>query len=666
MRDVKNEESARTPYPDHRIETFDVDIEAVEQPSLIQQVLQGEDWTIYARAGAFAVALCAIGFSLFHLYTAGFGTLTSWLQRSLHLAGVLILVFTLRPARGRFHALLDGVPLIASLVLTFYMATDYVGIQMRAGQPGTADIIAGTALILLVLEASRRTNGLAVSLVAAVFALYVFFGAYLPGLLGHPGFRYRKLIDVMFNGTNGIFGTPIYISSTVLVLFVIFGAMLVKTGIGKAIINLAFALTGSRTGGPALTAVASSAVMGTVTGNGASNALITGSFTIPLMKRIGYRPAFAAAVEAVASQGGQIMPPIMGAAAFIMAEYTGIPYIQIAGHALIPAILYFVIAGTVVYLQAAREGLRGLPKSRLPRLGSVLRQNWYRFIPLLVIIIVLVRGYSPMRAGFIAVVTTLVIGLIPKDRLGVVDILAALEKGARDVLPVATACAAAGIIVGSVTLTGLGIRFSRLAIDLAGGNLVALLFMIMLASIILGMGMPTVSAYVILATLAVPALESSGVSTIAAHMFVFYFGIISGLTPPVAITAYVAAGIAGSDPIKTAVTATMVGLGGFILPYMFVFNDTLLGVGTAGELIVALVTALIGCTAFAMAIQGFTVVRTTLCERIALFALAFLLIDPGFATDIAGAVLLALVTLSQWRRVRTERVKAPAGSAALE
>lgn len=630
--------------------------EASEEPSLLEKVLQGGDWGGAARLVALLVSLFAIAFSLFHIYTAGYGILgSSWLHRAMHVAGVLILVFTLKPARGkRFHPLLDGLPLLLAVVVAGYMITQSLDIQMREGRTALPDRVVGSALILLIVEATRRTCGWPIALLTSVFIGYIFAGPHLPGLLGHPGFSYNRTISQMFNSTNGIFSAPIYVSSTVLVLFIIFGALLTRSGLGSAIVNLALALLGKRTGGPALAAVGASAAMGSITGNGAANVAITGAFTIPLMKRLGYPAQFAAATEAAASQGGQILPPIMGAAAFIIAEYTGVPYVRIIGHALGPALLYFAVVGVMVYLQARKMGMSGLPEGMLPKFGRIIRTAWFQFIPLGIIVYLIIQGFSPMMAGYWGIISTVVIGFVqPVKRLGVVGLLSGLERAAQETLPIACACASAGIIVGSVMMTGLGLRFSRLAIDLAGGELLLLLVLLMIASIIVGMGMPTVSAYVVLAILAVPALIRLGVPDLSAHLYIFYFGVISGLTPPVAITAFTAAGIAGSPPMRTAVTSVFIGLGGFIVPYMFIYNPALLGFGTVWEVAQSLVTSLVGCVAFAAALQGYLITRTSWLERLGLLVLAFFMVRHSLATDLLGLAILLAVLLAQVSRHKT-------------
>ena len=457
----------------------------------------------------------------------------------------------------------------------------------------------------------------------------------------------------MFNSTLGIFSSPIYVSSTILILFVIFGSFLMKSGGGQFFTNFAFGALGNKTGGPALSAVGASALVSTITGNGAANAAITGSFTIPLMKRMGYSKKFAAAVEAVASQGGQIMPPIMGASVFIMAEATGVPYIKLALYSLIPATIYFLIAGFIVYFHARKLELSGIPKEQLPNPWEALIKQGYLFLPIVIIIGLMVMGNSPMKSGFYAIFITIALSWIRKaTRMDWLRVLAAIEDGVRGSLSVIAACATAGIIVGAVSLTGLGMNFSRFMIGVADGKTFLLLVMVAISSIILGMGMPTVSAYVILAVLGVPALVAAGINLIAAHMFVFYYGVLSGLTPPVAITAYTTAGIAGSNPNATALYAVRIGAGGFLLPFIFAYNpELLLQGGNPVTITLAVVSALFSCYIFAAAVENYMLHKLNIIQRVLLFIAAAVLIIPGLMTDLIGVALFAGVYIWQKKEI---------------
>lgn len=613
--------------------------------------------TTIVRIGRMLVSLLAIGLALYVIKSAAFGGLPSWQHRAFFTSVLLVLCFSYIPYKKynkKMHWLFDFVPLLLSLVVMVFAFTSFPEVSLRQGNPAMIDMVIGTIMILLIIEGVRRTVGTAMAIMVVIFWAYIFVGPWLPGLLAHPGFSYGKSIDTMFITTNGIFTAPIYIASTVLILFLIFCSLLLKTGAGQLFIELAFALTGRARGGPALAAVLSSALMATITGNGAANATMTGAFTIPLMKKVGYKKEFAGAVEAVASQGGQIMPPIMGAAAFIMAEYTGIPFIKIAGYALIPACLYFLVVAVVIYLEARKLGLEGLPKEQLPIFWDVMKARGYLLLPLIVIVGLMVMGYSPMMAGLWAIIVVFLISLMKKaTRMSFMVTLAALEDGVRSSIGTVMACAGAGIITGSVIMTGLGIRFSRMAVELSGGELLPMLLLVMLASIVLGMGMPTVSAYVILATVAVGSLIKIGVPVITAHFFVFYFGIFSGITPPVAITSYITAGIAGGNPLMTSLQSLRIGLAGFILPYMMVYTPALMLQGDTITIILATITSMIGLTSFAGFIQGYLISTTPVWQRVMLLVSALTLVDQGLVTDIVGISLLALVLFFQWRKKKS-------------
>ena len=603
------------------------------------------------------ISLLAIGMGIFHIYTAGFGVLPSWQQRAVHVLWALLLIFLIFPFRkGKSFGYIDILFIGITIVTGWYMLTNAEGIQIRQGNVSDMDMVYGTLLLALVLEATRRTNGLLMSLIGLFFIVYIFFGRYFPGILAHPGARYGKMIDQMFNSTLGLFSSPIYVSSTILILFIIFGSFLMKSGGGQFFTNFAFGALGNKTGGPALSAVGASALVSTITGNGAANAAITGSFTIPLMKKTGYSKKFAAAVEAVASQGGQIMPPIMGASVFIMAEAIGVPYIKLALYALIPAVIYFLIAGFIIYFHSKKLKLAGIPKEALPNPWEVLLKQGYLFLPILIIIGLMIIGYSPMKAGFYAIFITIALSWIRKaTRMNLIRILGAVEDGVRGALTVIAACATAGIIVGAVSLTGLGLNFSRFMIEVADGQTFLLLVMIAVSSIILGMGMPTVSAYVILAVLGVPALVAAGINLIAAHMFVFYFGVLSGLTPPVAITAYTTAGIAGSNPNATALYAVRIGAGGFLLPFIFAYNpELLLQEGNAATITLAVVSALISSYIFASAVENYLIHQLNIIQRVLLFVAAAAMIIPGLTTDMAGMVLFIGVYMWQKKEVPGE------------
>lgn len=600
----------------------------------------------------------AIGMSLYQLYTAIFGVLPAQLQRTWHLGFALALIFLLYPSRKRrpgAFVSMDWVDVVLALLgagVNLYWIINYQDILMRAGDPTKLDLIVGALAILLVLEAARRIVGLPITVIAALFVLYGYVGPYLPGFLAHRGFSVERIISHMFFTTEGILGIPLGVSSTFVFLFILFGAFLEKTGIGQFIIDLANAVAGRAVGGPAKVAVIASAMQGTISGSSVANVVGTGSFTIPLMKSIGYHPNFAGAVEAAASTGGQLMPPIMGAAAFLMAEFIGVPYARIALAAVIPAVLYFTGVGIGVHLEARRTGLKGLPPERVPRLGKIMRERGQLLIPVLGLIVVMAMGATPVKAALYAIALALVVSAFsPKTRLKPRDILDALEQGARGALGVAAATAAAGMIVGSVTLTGLGLKLANGLVTLAKGNLLLTMFYTMITSLILGMGSPTTANYVITSTIAAPALVRLGVPLLAAHLFVFYFGIVADLTPPVALAAYAGAGIAKGEPMRTGVNATKLAVGAFLIPYIFVMSPQLLLVNTTFlEAVRVALGAIIGMLSIESAVQGWLLVETNALERILLAAAGLMLIDPGLLTDMIGlGLFLALYLGQRWR-----------------
>lgn len=642
-------------------EKIDLDTPEKERSDLEKALDKQTEWTSLFRVWRLFLSLVSIGLAVYIIYSAAFGGMPAWQHRAVFTSIALLLCFSYVPFkknRKGMHPLFDIVPLILSGALVVFTFLAYPEITFRGSSMQWYDITAGFVMMGLIVEGVRRTIGTAMAVITLFFTVYVFIGPWFPGLAGHPGFGTDRLINTMFISTNGIFSDPIYIASTVLIMFLLFASILLRTGAGQFFIDFAFSLTGRIRGGPALASVLSSGMMGTITGNGVANATMTGPFTIPLMRKVGYSRNFAGGVEAVASQGGQIMPPIMGAAAFIMAEYTGIPFIQIAAYALVPAVLYFFMASVMIYLQARKQGLEGMSKEQLPNFWDVILKRGYLILPLVLIIGMMVQGYSPMRAGMWAIISLLLISLIRKEtRLSFLKMLGAIETGIRNSIATVMACAGAGIITGSVIMTGLGTRFSRMAVDLSGGELLPMLLLIMVASIVLGMGMPTVSAYVILATVAVGSLTQIGVPVLAAHLFVFYFGIFSGITPPVAITSYITAGIAGGQPMQTSFQSLRIGVAAFLLPYMFIYNPTLLLEGDSLlTIILGITTATIGLVAFACFIQGHAVTHASLWQRLLFLTSAVLLVVLDPLTDAIGVVLFIGLLFIQWPNRKSKTI----------
>jgi TRAP transporter 4TM/12TM fusion protein len=609
----------------------------------------------------------AVLMSLFHLYTAGFGVLGDLNQRAAHLMFAFVLIFLVYAAsptsRSRL-ALLDVGLAVLGAVATGYLLFNYeyvVSRELYITPIKPWEWVLAVATVLLVLEAARRTNGWPLVIVAVTFLIYAFVGPYLPGLLSHRGVPPSKLVDQLYLTVEGIFGIAIAVSSTFVFLFILFGAFLEKSGTGEFFIDLSKAMVGNMRGGPAKMAVVASGLFGTISGSAVANVVTTGTFTIPLMRRLGYTKDFSGAVEAVASTGGQFMPPVMGAAAFVMAEFSGVPYLKVCVHAAIPAVLYYLAVGMMVHLEACKLGIQGLPRAELPRLGQTLAFGWHLFLPLIGIVYFLMQGYTPLLAGFYAVLLTIAISMVRKaTRMTPRRVYAALEAGALAALPVAAACAAAGIVIGVVNLTGLGLRFSSLIINLSGGNLLVALVLTMFASLILGMGLPTTPAYVIQAALAVPALVNLGVPIIAAHLFCLYFAVISAITPPVALAAYAGASISGGNAMTTGFIATRLGLAAYIIPYMFVYGPALLTIGEPLDVLLAAATALVGVVGLAAAAEGWLLGRMVAWERLLTLGSALFLIKPGWITDLAGLILFGVVALSQFRRFGLQRRQSPA------
>ena len=592
-----------------------------------------------------AIKVLCIAFSLFQFYTAGFGVLPAQIQRPMHVFFTFVLIFLLYPSFASFskkemHWLDILLAALAGSTM-LYLVINYEAILLRGGLPTVPDLIFGAMAILFTFEASRRIVGLPIVLVALVFVLYAHFGKIMPGFLAHRGFTWTRIINHMYLTTEGIMGSPIGVSSTFVFMFILFGAFLNKTGLGKFFIDLALAAAGHQAGGPAKVAVISSAFFGTISGSSVANTVTTGTFTIPLMKSIGYEPYFAGAVEAASSTGGQLMPPIMGAAAFIMSDFIGIPYITIAIAAVLPALLYYMAVFVMIHMEAKRLGLKGLPKEQLPQTKKIFMAGGHLLIPLFVIVYMLVRGYTPLKAAFYSILWTVGVAMCRKNtRMKLSDIVDAFDEGARSSLGVAAACACAGLVIGSVTLTGIGLKLANGIVALAGGHLFWTLVLTMVTSILLGMGLPTTAKYIVLASMAAPAIQKFGVPILAAHMFIFYYGIIADLTPPVALAAYAGAGIAGANPMRTGFTALRLAVAGFLIPYFFVYSPELLMINASlANTTAPVVTAIAGTVLLSFAAAGYWMRSLNMLERAILFGGALLLIQPGWITDVSGAAI---------------------------
>ncbi|MBW1673653.1 MAG: TRAP transporter permease, partial [Deltaproteobacteria bacterium] len=595
----------------------------------------------------------AIGMSLFQLYT-GYFQFTAMNQRVPHVALGFILIFLVYPmsSKSRKDRLsLDSV-IAASIILicgVYVMFTWFRKMGAMGLEVPLYELIMGGIFIILLIEGTRRALGLAFPMIAVLVLVYARFGEIMPSLFAHKNYGVDRIISSMFITADGVFGMLAGISATFIFLFILFGAMLREAGGGEFFINFAYGICGRFRGGPAKIAVVASSMFGMLSGSGTANVAGTGQITIPLMKRTGYPPYFAGAVETVSSAGGLLMPPIMGSAVFIMMEIIGVNYLVIIKASIMMAILYYLGLFLMIDIEAQKIGLVGLKQEEIPPLKKTLKEGWQFFIPLLVLIYFLgIERSSVTRAALWANVSIPFVAMMrTKTRMSLSKILTGLEKGALTAAPVVAILSLGGIVVGMITLTGLGLMLSSILIELSHGSLFLLLFMTMIASIILGMGVPPVAAYIILAILVVPALIRMGVYPLAAHLFVFYFGTIAGITPPMAPDAFVAAGIADSPMMKTALTACRLAIVIFILPYIFVYNNALLMIGNFWQIIWVSLTALLGVFALAAAVQNFMSKKLPFLLRIVLFGTSFSLIVPGLKTDLLGIILLFSIIFYQ-------------------
>lgn len=628
------------------------------------------------------IALVAVSMSLYHLYVALMGAPQAFFFRGTHLLFAMTLVFLLYPSfkskdragklaspEGRLRddaggivgateparsSWLDLLLIAITAVTIFYVWWEHERLITRfvyVESPETEELILGTIFTLLVLDATRRVIGWALPLTAIAFLVYGYF-------VGNA--RPEQITEILYLTTEGIFGPTLGVSATFVIMFVLFGAFMERTGVGRLFMDFALSLTGHTAGGPGKVAIVSSSLFGTVSGSAVANVLVDGPITIPLMKRSGFRPPFAAAVESVASTGGQIMPPVMGAAAFVMAEFLGVSYFQVTVWAIIPAVLYYVSVFFAVHFEAKRVGLLGLPRSEIPRFGQVMRERGHLFVPILVVLFSLMAGYSAPYCALAGTLSCIPVALLRKGtRKGINwhTVWGALEDGAKNSLAVALACACAGIVIGVIFLTGAAINFTAVVVGLAQELLLLALILTMLAGIVLGMGMPTTPAYIVMVSLLVPALIKLGAPIPAAHMFAFYFAILSAITPPVALAVYAAAGLAKANLWESGWAAVRVGAAGFIVPFMFIYEPALLMINGWAEWhvsVLAFVSAIIGCACLAAGLFGHLLRDARVWERVFLLAAAVLLIKPGLITDSIGLVLLAGVVINQkvWNPAR--------------
>ncbi len=576
------------------------------------------------------------------------------LQRCIHLLFVLLLIFMPNRKRSQkanhWKTAINWVLLILSLVAMGFIVVDFDRIGSRdpyVGEVFTADIVLGIITIILVLEATRRTSGWPLVLVSVTALVYAVLGPWLPGGLGHRGLSLKKIANIMYLSPDGIFGIPLGASATFIFVFILYGAFLSCTGTGKFIIDFAMAIAGRARGGPAKVSTVASGLFGTISGSAVANVYGTGVFTIPMMKNLGFKPKFAGAVESVASTGGQIMPPVMGAAAFIMAELTGIPYLTVCKAAFLPACFYYIALFFAIDFEAAKIGLTGLTKEETPPLVKVLQSGGHMMLSVVALITILILGYSPFMAAFLTIFITIGLSFLRKQtRMALPNMLESLQMGAENALMIASACACVGIVIGVATYTGLALKFTSMVVSIAKGMLFLALGICMITSIMLGMGLPTSTAYIMVAALGVPALTSLGVSTLAANMFVFYYACLSAITPPVAMAAYAGASLAGSGMLGTALTASRLGLVGFIVPWIFVFSPILLlKGGTILDYFSCIIGGVLGCISLSAGLIGWLRDKNGIIERILLVIAAICLVYPEFSSTLIGLLLLGAVYL---------------------
>jgi TRAP transporter 4TM/12TM fusion protein len=631
--------------------------------------------TLHGWAGR-AVSVVLVSLSLYQYWTAGFGVPPEHWHNAIYLGTVLALIFLLfgagRSDRQGLIPRLGGIPLTdwlfaaASVAVVAYLPLDFDQLTFRIGVPNTTDLVTGTILILLILEATRRSMGIVLPIIVLVFILYGLFGYLVPGVLAHPGASFGNFISQLYMTQEGIFGIPLKVVATFVFHFVLFGVIATKMGLGQFFIDLATVAAGRYPGGPAKVSVLSSALFGSISGSSIANTVTTGSLTIPAMMKIGYRGSFAGAVEAAASAGGQITPPIMGAAAFIMTEFLGVPYTTIILAAIVPAAMHYLGVLVQVHLEAKRSGIRGMEESDLPRLWPTLRRGWPTVLPLIILVGTIIRGYTPYLAAFNGITACIVIGLInPMNRMTLRELWDAFETGAKYALAVGVAAAAVGIVVGVITLTGAAFRlsfmvtqaagnlaatihpfFALLPVELASLNGITLfltLLFVALTCIAMGAGIPTTALYIVLAAIAAPAVEQLGVPPIAAHLFIFYYGLLADLTPPVCVAAYAAAGIAGANPFRTGLTAFRLGSAKALVPFVFAYSPAMLIVApgfTVGDFLLVTLSCALGVCALGVALTGYAFAPMGWLARAPLLAASLLMISPGLTPTLLGAAIV--------------------------
>ena len=647
----------------------------------------------HARPVLWLITLVAVGLSLFQLYSAGIQPLGLFYQRSIHLMLIMLLAFLMFPVfgprrrRGVLGWAIDCLFLAGALLTGGYLVIYLDEIFGRAGFWSQTDILVGCIAVVTVLEAARRAVGLGMTIIGVIAILYAFagprgelpwLGQFLPGILEHRGYNIDRVVGQLYLGQEGIFGLPLGVAATYIFIFVLFGAFLEITGAGRFFIDMAYAATGRQRGGPAKAAVIASAGMGSISGSAIANVVTTGAFTIPLMKRLGYKPKQAGGIEAAASTGGQIMPPLMGAGAFLIAEYTRMPYLEVVKVSIVPAMMYFGTVYLFVHIIALKQGMQGMAKSELPQMRDVMRQGWHFLLPLGVLVWLLVMNMSPMRVGYYAVVTMLAVAVLrflvwflfvaprqgqPVTAAGIGGALWAgwhklvqgLALGARNAVAVSMACAVAGIIVGVVGLTGLGLKFSAMMLAFSGGNLLLALIMVLLASLVLGMGLPVTASYIVLIVLVGPALTAEfGIPLLIAHLVVFWYSQDSNVTPPIALAGFAGAAIAGSKPMETGFQAWKFAKGLYLIPLFMVYNPELIMGGPPLVVVWTALTGFLALAAFATALEGYLFVRLAWPLRVLLLPAIVAVFYPNFTVEAVGAAVMLAVIVGNWLASRRE------------
>lgn len=594
------------------------------------------------------ILIIVSGMALFHMYTASFGIMPSYAQSAIHWGMIGTYIILTRPLKCKYGRVIDAALIGINLYLSYYQLVIQDKFILTGGVYTQFEVYLSIAAILAILEIARRVIGKILPIISVLFIAYGLWGNLLSGVFKTVKFTLTRIAPYLYTSSDGLYGQTLYVSAQFIFLFVLFGSILELTGAGEFFVNLAYALTGRARGGPAQASIYSSMLMGTINGSGAANVVTTGTFTIPLMKKVGFKPSMAGAIEAVASSGGQIMPPVMGAVAFLMSEITGIEYATIAIAALFPAVLYYATLSFSVYFTAQKNNIPAIPKEEMIDFWKIIRQGWMYFIPLLTLVILLISGYSAQKSAFFGIIIALGIGfIVNKSNMTLKNFIKAIKGASAGIAPIAAACILAGVIMGIINMTGLGLKISGIIESIAAGRLIVALVLAMLTSLILGMGLPTSAAYMILAVLVAPAVIKMGVTPLAAHLFILYFGALSTITPPVALSTFAAAGIAGANIWQTGLDAMKLASTGFIIPFIFAFNYDLLLVGEPVAITISIITAIIGCCVLSASLNGWLIHPLSIWGRILLFPCAVMLIvsDPLLVNAIGGVAALVILIL---------------------